>query len=94
MPEQDKSKQRKAVALRYDTERDGAPRIVAKGQRLVADKIIAAAREHNIHIHEDPELVNLLSQLDVHAEIPEELYGAVAEILAFVYRLNNRLAAQ
>ena len=81
---------RKAVALRYNTAHDGAPRVVAKGQRIVAERIIALAREHNIHIHEDPDLVGLLSQLELFAEIPEELYAAVAEVLAFVYRINNR----
>jgi flagellar biosynthesis protein len=84
---------RKAVALRYDTSRDGAPRIVAKGQRLIADRILAVAREHGIHIYQDPDLVGLLSQLDIFSEIPEELYGAVAEILAFVYRINNRMVS-
>ena len=82
---------RKAIALRYDTTRDDAPRVTAKGSGLVADRILELAREHHIHIHEDRDLVAVLSKLDVSAQIPEKLYRAVAEILAFVYRLNQRV---
>ncbi len=83
----------KAVALRYDRGKDRAPRVVAKGERLLAERIIEVARAHNIHIHEDPDLVAVLAALDVDREIPESLYYAVAEVLAFVYRLNQKLAA-
>lgn len=82
---------RKAVALRYDANRDQAPKVIAKGDRLLADRIIALAEEHGIAVQEDPDLVGLLAKLDVESEIPESLYAAVAEVLAFVYRLNNRL---
>ncbi len=82
---------RKAVALRYDTESDRAPMVLAKGQRLLADQILALAQEHGIPVQEDPGLVAVLSKLDVGAEIPEELYQAVAEVLAFVYRLNRSM---
>ena len=85
---------RKAVALRYDAEKESAPRVIAKGQRLVAEKIIEIAHEHDIHVHEDPDLVAVLSKLNVDTEIPESLYRAVAEVLAFVYRLNQRLAPE
>lgn len=84
-------KPRRAVALKYDLEHDAAPKVVAKGQRLLAERIIALAKEHGIHVHEDPDLVALLAKLDVNAPIPEELYRAVAEVLAFVYRLNKRM---
>jgi len=80
---------KRAVALRYDTTKDSAPRVIAKGRGLVADRIIAIAREHGLHIHEDPDLVQVLAQLEVEQPIPEELYRAVAEVLAFVYRLNQ-----
>ena len=83
---------RRAVALRYDASSDSAPRVIAKGNRLLADRIIEVAREHNIHIQEDPDLVGLLSKLEVNVQIPEELYQAVAEVLAFVYRINGRVA--
>jgi FlhB-like protein len=82
---------RKAVALRYDVQKDSAPRVVAKGQRLVADKIIEIAKEHGITLYEDPDLVAMLAQLEVDAQIPEDLYRAVAEVLAFVYRINDRM---
>jgi len=82
---------RKAVALRYDESRDQAPKVIAKGDRLLAERIIALAEEQGIVVQEDPDLVGLLAKLDVESEIPESLYAAVAEVLAFVYRLNNRL---
>ncbi len=84
---------RKAVALRYDAEKEAAPKVVAKGAGLRAERIIEIAREHGVHIHEDPDLVTFLSRLDVDTEIPEDLYRAVAEVLAFVYRLNQRLGS-
>jgi flagellar biosynthesis protein len=65
--------------------------VVAKGQRLVAERIIALAREHGVHVHEDPDLVAVLSVLDLNVPVPEELYHAVAEVLAFVYHLNRRM---
>ncbi len=80
---------RKAIALRYDIGKDDAPKVVAKGAGAIAAKILEVAREHNVHVHEDPDLVALLANLDVNTPIPEELYRAVAEVLAFVYRLNR-----
>ena len=81
----------RAMALRYDAERENAPHLIAKGERLLAERIIAIAKEHGIHVHEDPDLVALLAKLDVDTEIPEELFQAVAEVLAFVYRLNQKM---
>jgi len=85
----DKSR-RRAVALRYDAEKDDAPRVVARGRGLLADRIVDLAREHGVHVHEDPQLVALLAGLEVDAAVPESLYRAVAEVLAFVYRLDRR----
>ena len=82
----------KAVALKYD-ERHPAPRVVASGQGEVARRIIAAAREAGIAVNEDPALVELLGKIPIGDEIPVELYQAVAEILAFVYRLEQRRSA-
>ncbi len=79
-----------AVALRYRPEEDNAPRLAAKGRGPVADKIIELARQHNIPIRQDRNLVQVLSVLNLEQEIPPNLYKAVAEILAFVYRLSNR----
>jgi flagellar biosynthesis protein len=76
----------RAAALRYERPTDRAPRVVARGEGYVAERIIAAAREHGIPIHEDRELVQVLSKLEIDAEIPLEVFQAVAEILAFLYR--------
>jgi flagellar biosynthesis protein len=81
----------RAAALRYDRAKDHAPRLVAKGQGQVAQKIIAIARDYGVPLHEDPNLVATLSALELETEIPPELYRAVAEVLIFIYRLNARL---
>jgi flagellar biosynthesis protein len=78
-----------AVALKYQPKLDTAPTVVAKGRGKVAEKIIEVAKEHNIYIHDDPDLVEVLSHLDLNEEIPPELYIIVAELLAFVYSLNS-----
>jgi flagellar biosynthesis protein len=80
---------RAAVALRYDAATDNAPKITAKGQGLIAEQIIALARQKGIPIREDPDLVQVLCQFDLRQEIPPSLYRVVAELLAFVYQLNH-----
>lgn len=82
---------RKAIALSYKPPKDAAPVIVAKGAGEIAERIIALAREHNIPLKEDRQLVEILSALDVQQEIPPDLYKAVAEILAWVYRLTGKV---
>jgi len=79
-----------AAALQYDQRKDAAPRVVARGQGQIAEKIIAVAKQKGIPIQSDPGLVQILSKLDIDEAIPVELYRAVAEILAFVYNTNNR----
>jgi flagellar biosynthesis protein len=79
----------KAVAMQYERGKNQAPKVTAKGQGKLAEKILAMAREHNIPIHKDKALVNALYRLDLNEEIPEELYQVVAEVLAFVYRMNR-----
>ncbi len=81
---------KKAVALQYKGEYDVAPRIVAKGQGKIAERIIAIAENAEVPIYKDPALVELLSQLEINKEIPSELYQTVAEILAFVYKLEKK----
>ncbi|GHD61076.1 EscU/YscU/HrcU family type III secretion system export apparatus switch protein [Jeongeupia chitinilytica] len=76
-----------AVALAY-ADGGGAPRVVAKGQGLTAERIIEKAREAGVFVHESPELVSLLMQVDLDRHIPEQLYRAVAELLAFIYLLE------
>ncbi len=84
-----RDKQRKAAALKYQRGSQTAPAVVAKGKGAVADRIIALAREHGVPIREDRNLVEALSTLDLDSEIPPELYKAVAEVLAFIYRLSE-----
>jgi flagellar biosynthesis protein len=86
------SPKKKAVALKYVRDRDRAPRVTAKGSGLLAQKIIDLAKKHGVPIQEDPALVQILAQLDFHQEIPPSVYVVVAEILAFVYSMNNRWA--
>lgn len=87
----DRPAKKKAVALRYDTTQDVSPKVVAKGAGEVAAKIIALAKEYGIPIQEDADLVEILAKLDLNAEIPPETYLVVAEILAFIYRANNKM---
>lgn len=86
----DKKYPKKAVALRYDREKEDAPKVVAKGQGKVAQKIIELAQKHGIPIKDDPDLVQVLSSLEIDEEIPSEIYVAVAELLAFVYSANSK----
>jgi flagellar biosynthesis protein len=79
-----------AVALEYQTKTDVAPRVTAKGEGLVAERIIELAKENQVPIKEDPDLVQILSQVDINKEIPPSVYKVVAELLGFVYRLNNK----
>ena len=78
-----------AAALGYDPSKTDAPKLMAKGQGDIADKIIELAKEHNIPIREDRALVAVLAKLDLDQEIPPELYHTIAELLAFVYRANK-----
>ena len=82
-------KVKKAAALKYERGKDRAPRLVAKGKGPIAEKIVELARENGVEILEDKELVEFLVALDVGQEIPPELYRAVAEVLAYVYRITR-----
>ncbi len=78
-----------AVALKYDDQKMGAPRVVAKGYGTLAETIIRTARENGLYVHESPELVGLLMQIDLDAHIPPQLYVAIAELLAWLYALEG-----
>lgn len=78
-----------AAAIKYDSAKDNAPKVTAGGRGLIAEKIIAMAQENGIPVKNDPDLIQVLSKLKIGSEIPVELYRAVAEILAFVYSLNE-----
>ena len=89
-PDEEPGSRSTAAALKYRPPDDGAPRLVAKGSGLLAERILELAKENNIPIHQDPDLITVLSQLDLEAEIPSELYKPIAEILSFVYRINQK----
>jgi len=79
---------RQAVALKYEPD-DVAPRVVAKGYGVIAERMIDHAREAGLFVHEQPELVGLLMQLELDEAIPPELYQAIAELLAWVYQIEH-----
>ncbi len=80
---------KEAVALSYNPLNADIPKVIAKGKGKIAENILEQAKAHNIPIQEDPNLVQLLGQLDLNEAIPEELYQAVAEVFAFIYRLDQ-----
>ncbi|MDR3211446.1 MAG: EscU/YscU/HrcU family type III secretion system export apparatus switch protein [Planctomycetota bacterium] len=90
MAKKSATKRQLAVALRYHEDKEATPRVLAKGQGQVAERIIDLAKKNGIPIRDDPDLVESLALLDVGSLIPTELYPAVAEVLAFVYRQNLR----
>ncbi len=77
-----------AVAMAYGSS-DGAPKVVAKGRGLIAQAIIERAKQHGIYVHESEELVGMLMQVELDQQIPPQLYLAVAELLAWLYRLEH-----
>jgi flagellar biosynthesis protein len=86
-----RDRRKKAAALRYIQKKDSAPKVIAKGSGIMAEKILQIAREYDIPIKEDVHLVEVLSTIDLYQEIPPELYKAVAEILVFVYRMTKKV---
>ena len=85
-----RTNRKSAAALAYDdpASRDGAPRVVAKGYGIVAEMIVQRAREAGLHVHEAPQMVSLLMQVDLDSQIPPQLYQAVAELLAWLHGLE------
>ena len=83
------SERQLAVALRYVAEKDDAPRVVARGRGAVAERILELARKSGVPVHQDSDLAEVLVRLQVDETIPPELYRAVAEILAYIYRMNK-----
>jgi flagellar biosynthesis protein len=81
-------KRKAAIALAYQTG-DSAPRVVAKGRGLIAQAIIERAKEHGVYVHDSEDLVGLLMQVELDEKIPPQLYQAVAELLAWLYRLEK-----
>jgi len=81
---------KKAAALRYDSTKEKAPRVVAKGSSEVAKNIIRIAEENEIPIKKDEDLIELLSKVELDKEVPEELYKAVAEVFSFIYKISKK----
>lgn len=81
-----------AAALKYDPVGHDAPQLIASGQGLMAEEIIRVAKEHNVPLHEDAQLVEALSRLQLTDSIPHELYAVVAEVLAYVFRVDAEAA--
>ncbi|ETT85840.1 EscU/YscU/HrcU family type III secretion system export apparatus switch protein [Viridibacillus sp. FSL R5-0477] len=87
--EKQQLERKEAVALSFNPGGFEAPKVIAKGKGKIAENILEQAKDNNIPIQEDPSLVQLLGQLDLNESIPEELYQAVAEVFAFIYRLDK-----
>ncbi len=79
-----------AVALGYDMEKNAAPKVLAKGQGQIAEKIIQIALDSGIEIHQDADLVQILKAVDIDSEIPIEAFSAVAEIISYIYTQNGK----
>ena len=80
---------KKAAALRYNKSQDNAPTVVASGERYIASNIIKVAKENNIPIKKDEDMVELLSKIDLNKEIPADMYKAVAEVFSFIYNITK-----
>ena len=80
---------KEAVALKYDRDKDAAPRVVATGSGFVAEKIVEKAQENNVPVYENTQLAHSLAQLNLGEEIPPELYEVMAEILVFIGNLDQ-----
>ena len=89
MKNNNKYKNKKAVALKYKENKDTAPRVIAKGKGEIAQKIIETGEKSKIQIYEDENLIEDLLKLELYDEIPPELYEAVAEVILFVYSIDK-----
>jgi flagellar biosynthesis protein len=81
---------KKAIALRYDLDKENAPKVIAKGKGKIAKRIIKIAEENELPIKKDEDLVELLTKIDIDQEIPNNLYKAVAEVFSFIYNVTNK----
>lgn len=91
--QKDRNKNKKAVAIKYEFE-EFAPKVKASGRGVIADRILEVAKENHIPVVEDPALVEVLSRLELDSFIPPELYLVIAEILAYVYKLDREMVAR
>lgn len=91
MDEQKRKPVQEAVAIRYDREKEDAPRVIAKGKGVVAEQLMAIARRHAVPVYQNQTVTQLLMAVELDREIPPELYQAVANVLAYIYRLDGRV---
>ncbi len=91
--EEERVANQKAVALKYDMEQDAAPKVIAKGRGHVAEHILSTAQQNSIPVYRNTTLVNMLMALEIDREIPPELYKAIAEVMAYVYRIDKQKGA-
>lgn len=91
MSDTERDKTPKAVALKYDVQGSMAPKVVAKGTGIIAGNIVHSAKEHGVPIYQNKTLASMLMAVELDREIPPELYQAVAEVLAYIYRLDQRI---
>ncbi|EAX48691.1 flagellar biosynthetic protein (FlhB)-like protein [Thermosinus carboxydivorans Nor1] len=90
MNNSEQARQKQAIALRYDQQTQQAPKVVAKGSGYVAEQILATAAQHAVPVYKDTALASLLMAVELDKEIPPELYQVVAEVLAYIYRVDRR----
>lgn len=93
MADQKRTPPKIAVALGYEKAKDEAPRVLATGRGTIAETLLRMAKEHDVPVHQDHPLANALVKLELGATVPPELYAAVAEVLAFLWRLEQEKAA-
>ncbi len=91
MNNQKSPENKKAAALKYDINKDNAPLLIAKGEGWLAQKIIEKAKEDNIPLEKDQDIIDVLVNMNIGQEIPPELYRAIAEIFSFIYNLEKDL---
>ena len=90
MVDEEKNKIKMAAAIKYDALKNAAPMIIAKGKGSIAEEIIRLAEENEVPLYQDPALAKLLTSLELETEVPPELYTLVAEVLAFVYKMEQK----
>jgi flagellar biosynthesis protein len=93
-PDGDGAPALEVAALRYDGTEDHAPKMVAHGRGHAAQKILEIAQQHDVAVTKDPTLVSILGALDIGAEIPPDLYGVIAEVLAWAYKTDKQAGEQ
>ena len=84
--------QKKAIALRYDKDSDSAPKVIGKGKGQIAEQILATAKQHAVPIYQNKTLTSMLMAVELDREIPPDLYKAVAEVLAYIYRVDQKMS--